>query len=122
MISKNVLYAGEDDIPEFEHGSKVHLVLRISNVRMKFCRISGLFARKFDAYTVFPLQATFHFKTFKADEEKTQIDCSRGLGQPFELLIGKKFKLEVWEELIKTMRKKEVARFTCHKSVRSHFY
>jgi len=62
-------------------------------------------------------QATFHFKTFKTDEEKTQIDCSRDLGQPFELLIGKKFKLEVWEELIKTMREREVARFTCHRSL-----
>ena len=49
------------------------------------------------------------------------IDCSRDLGQPFELLIGKKFKLEVWEELIKTMRVKEVARFMCHKSVRSPY-
>ena len=67
-------------------------------------------------------QATFHFKTFKTDEEKTQIDCSRDLGQPFELLIGKKFKLEVWEELIKTMREREVARFTCHRSVRIHVY
>ena len=63
-------------------------------------------------------QATFHFKTFKNDEEKTLVDCSRDLGQPFELLIGRKFKLEVWEELIKTMREKEVARFACHKSVR----
>lgn len=67
------------------------------------------------------MQATFHFKTFKADEEKTQIDCSGHLGQPFELLIGKKFKLEVWEELIKTMREKEVSRFSCHKSVRFKF-
>lgn len=66
-------------------------------------------------------QATFHFKTFKNDEDKTQIDCSRNLGQPFELLIGKKFKLEVWEELIKTMREKEVARFICDKSVRFMF-
>ena len=65
-------------------------------------------------------QATFHFKTFKADEDKTPIDCSKELGQPFELLIGKKFKLEVWEELIKTMREKEVARFTCNKLVRSY--
>lgn len=63
------------------------------------------------------MQATFHFKTFKADEEKTQIDCSRDLGQPFELLIGKKFKLEVWEQLIKSMKEREVARFSCHKSL-----
>ena len=64
------------------------------------------------------LQATFHFKTFKNDEDKTEIDSSRDLGQPFELLIGRKFKLEVWEELVKTMRVNEVARFTCDKSVR----
>lgn len=69
-------------------------------------------------FSIYSNQATFHFKTFKNDEDKTQIDCSRDLGQPFELLIGKKFKLEVWEELIKTMREKEVARFICEKSVR----
>ncbi|CAG5120833.1 unnamed protein product [Candidula unifasciata] len=30
-----------------------------------------------------------------------------------ELIFGKKFKLEVWEKLLKTMKLKEVAEFTC---------
>lgn len=34
--------------------------------------------------------------------------------EPFELLLGKKFKLEIWETLIKTMRVAEVASFLCH--------
>ncbi|EDO41295.1 predicted protein [Nematostella vectensis] len=63
-------------------------------------------------------KAVFHFKTFLMEQsEKQELDCSRKIGQPFELLMGKKFKLEIWEELIKTMRVKEVARFTCDKSV-----
>lgn len=45
------------------------------------------------------------------------IDDSRSYNKPMELIIGKKFKLEVWEELIKTMRVGEVSRFYCHKSL-----
>ena len=32
---------------------------------------------------------------------------------PFELLIGREFKLSVWEEMVKTMRVGEIARFIC---------
>lgn len=42
------------------------------------------------------------------------IDDSRRMGNgPFELLIGREFKLDIWEEMVRTMRLKEVARFTC---------
>ena len=42
------------------------------------------------------------------------IDDSRRMGNgPFELLIGREFKLDIWEEMVKTMRLKEVSRFTC---------
>ena len=34
-----------------------------------------------------------------------------------ELIFGKKFKLEVWEKLLKTMKVKEVAEFTCDMKV-----
>ncbi len=37
---------------------------------------------------------------------------------PFELLIGREFKLDVWEKMVRTMRLKEIARFTCAFQVR----
>ncbi|XP_059171715.1 AH receptor-interacting protein-like [Physella acuta] len=58
-------------------------------------------------------KATFHYRTTKADEEKTLLDDSKHTGKPMELIFGKKFKLEVWEKLLKTMTVKEVAEFTC---------
>lgn len=42
------------------------------------------------------------------------IDDTRSLGSgPFELLIGREFKLDIWEKLIKDMLIGEVSRFTC---------
>ena len=42
------------------------------------------------------------------------IDDSRKLQSgPFELLVGREFKLSVWEEWVKGMLEGEVARFTC---------
>lgn len=38
--------------------------------------------------------------------------------KPMELIIGKKFKLEVWEKALKTMWLNEVARFSVVKEVR----
>ncbi|GFS09792.1 peptidylprolyl isomerase [Elysia marginata] len=58
-------------------------------------------------------KATFHYRTTKTDEEKTVLDDSRTVGKPMELIFGKKFKLEVWEKLLKTMKVNEVAEFTC---------
>lgn len=47
------------------------------------------------------------------------IDDSRKVngGKPMELVLGKKFKLEVWEAIIQKMAINEVARFTVDKSV-----
>ncbi len=73
-------------------------------------------------------QAVFHFRTIQppsahnvADlssdtlpEGSKVIDDSRTMGTgPFELLIGREFKLSVWEELVRSMRVGEVARFLC---------
>ena len=56
----------------------------------------------------------FHYKTvYEKDGREIVLDDSKKEKQPFELLIGKKFKLEIWETLIKTMRVHEVASFTC---------
>jgi len=45
------------------------------------------------------------------------IDDSRTMGNPMELILGKKFKLEVWEVIIQKMALNEVACFKVHKSV-----
>ena len=60
-------------------------------------------------------KAVFHYRVFRLDEngEKIEIDDSKKLGQPFELIYGKKFKLDVWEEIVKTMKIGEVSEFHC---------
>jgi len=40
--------------------------------------------------------------------------------KPMELVLGKKFKLEVWELIVQQMSLNEVAKFTVHKSVREY--
>ena len=37
---------------------------------------------------------------------------------PFELYIGREFKLAIWEELVKTMKVGEISRFSCPYEVR----
>ncbi|XP_022920271.1 AH receptor-interacting protein [Onthophagus taurus] len=61
----------------------------------------------------------FHFKTCKNDPEKTVLDDSRKMGKrnPLELIIGKKFKLEVWEVILQKMAIREVAEFLVDKSL-----
>ena len=49
------------------------------------------------------------------------IDDSRKYTQPIEILIGKKFKLEVWETMIQTMAINEVAEFHVDKTVQAAF-
>lgn len=46
------------------------------------------------------------------------IDDSKKIGRPMELIIGKKFKFEVWEAIVKKMSLNEVAKFRVEKSVR----
>lgn len=58
----------------------------------------------------------FHYETKRADNQKV-IDDSRKVNKPMELVLGKKFKLEVWEAISKMMSVQEVARFTVDKSV-----
>lgn len=60
------------------------------------------------------LQVTFHYRTSLCDG--TVLDDSRTMGgksKPMELILGKKFKLPVWERVIITMREGEIAEFTC---------
>lgn len=41
------------------------------------------------------------------------LDDSRVRGKPMELIVGKKFKLPVWETILCTMRVGEIAQFHC---------
>lgn len=59
----------------------------------------------------------FHFKTTKCDSDKSVIDDSRLKEIPMELVLGKKFKLEVWEAIVQKMALNEVAHFKVHKSL-----
>ncbi|KAF2885821.1 hypothetical protein ILUMI_20363 [Ignelater luminosus] len=61
----------------------------------------------------------FHFQTRLCNEEKTFIDDSRkmGPGKPLELVLGKKFKLEVWEAILQRMTINEVAQYTVSKNL-----
>jgi AH receptor-interacting protein len=58
----------------------------------------------------------FHYQTKRADNEKV-IDDSRKDLKPMELVLGKKFKLEVWEVIVQKMSLNEVAKFTVDKSL-----
>lgn len=44
-------------------------------------------------------------------------DDSRKHPKPFELLLGKKFKIEIWELALNTMFVREVAKFIVPKEV-----
>lgn len=55
--------------------------------------------------------------TRKLDGTEDIIDDSRKIDKPMELVLGKKFKLEVWEVIVQKMAVNEVAKFTVHKSV-----
>ena len=69
------------------------------------------------------VQAVLHFRTLKLQQDgslekgdlgESVVDDTRTMATgPFELLIGREFKLNVWEEMVKTMRVGEIARFRC---------
>lgn len=61
----------------------------------------------------------FHYEVKRADNQKV-IDDSRKINKPLELVLGKKFKLEVLEVIVQKMALNEVAKFTIDKSVRIH--
>ena len=58
-----------------------------------------------------------HYRTTLPDG--TVLDDSQkmgGISKPMELILGKKFKLAVWERIVITMREGELADFTCDTS------
>ncbi|XP_026761768.1 aryl-hydrocarbon-interacting protein-like 1 [Galleria mellonella] len=64
-------------------------------------------------------KAHFHFQTWKLGKEKVLIDDSRKIGkkEPMVLVIGHKFKLEVWETIVKMMAVGEIASFQVKKEL-----
>ncbi|XP_065562455.1 AH receptor-interacting protein-like [Artemia franciscana] len=67
----------------------------------------------------------FHFQTRIASNDDSHngeiVDDSRKFGQPFELLIGKEFKLEVWESAVRMMGIGEVAIFSVEPNLVSSY-
>lgn len=59
----------------------------------------------------------FHYRTVKGDGSETVIDDSKKIGKPMQLVLGKQFKLEVWEVIVQKMALNEVAKFHVDKSV-----
>lgn len=66
-------------------------------------------------------KVVFHFQTRRAGDESHILDDSRNMGKPMELVLGKGFKLEVWETAIKMMALHEVAKFKVDKSLLSAY-
>lgn len=63
-------------------------------------------------------QVVFHYRTSLCDGKV--LDDSRTMGgrsKPMELILGKKFKLAVWERVVITMRQGELSEFTCDTKV-----
>lgn len=56
----------------------------------------------------------FHYRTSLCDgtvlDDSKAADCH---SKPMELIMGKKFKLPVWEQIVTTMREGEISEFTC---------
>uniref|UniRef100_A0A1B6DV55 AIP/AIPL N-terminal FKBP-type PPIase domain-containing protein n=1 Tax=Clastoptera arizonana TaxID=38151 RepID=A0A1B6DV55_9HEMI len=62
-------------------------------------------------------KVTFHFQTRLCDCDNTMIDNSYKMKNPMQLVLGKNFKLEVWETIVQKMAVKEVAKFVVDKSL-----
>ncbi|XP_047504017.1 AH receptor-interacting protein [Pieris napi] len=64
-------------------------------------------------------KAHFHFQTWKLGKERTLVDDSKKIGkkEPMVLVIGHKFKLEVWETIVKMMAVGEVSSFIVQKEL-----
>lgn len=67
----------------------------------------------------FVLQITFQFQTRLCDDKNTLVDDSYKMKNPMQLVMGKNFKLEVWETIVQKMAVSEIAKFNVDKSVSS---
>lgn len=101
---KTILYGGTGEIPRFLPNTKVSVV---EMKRVLLCLTESV-----------SIQVIFHFRT-EVYENGCQkvVDDSKKANQPMELIVGKKFKLEAWEDLLKTMRIGEISQIKCDKSI-----
>ncbi|RXG72281.1 AH receptor-interacting protein [Armadillidium vulgare] len=65
-------------------------------------------------------KVSFHVKVETCEDEK-EIDDSKKWNEPVELLLGKKFKLEVLEACVRTMMLGEVSKFVIDKKLLSSY-
>lgn len=107
-IIKNTLHAGQKYIP-IANGSKVS-----DKPLLHFSLVCDCIDKE---KLIF--QAHFHFQTWKLGKERVLLDDSKKIGkkEPMILVIGHKFKLEIWESIIKLMAVGEVASFRVKKDV-----
>lgn len=59
----------------------------------------------------------FHYETKRSDNQKVIDDSRKPNCVAMELVLGKKFKLEVWEAIVQKMSLNEVAKFTVDQSL-----
>ncbi|EFX72952.1 hypothetical protein DAPPUDRAFT_325741 [Daphnia pulex] len=90
LIQKKILHAGTANASEFPSDTKV-----------RFHFVAQLITRNPDGEIVLG----------------KVIDDSRNYTQPIEILIGKKFKLEVWETMVQAMAVNEVSEFYVDKTL-----
>ncbi|XP_050536230.1 AH receptor-interacting protein isoform X3 [Daktulosphaira vitifoliae] len=64
-------------------------------------------------------KVSFHFVTRLINGNI--IDDSYKWPKHMEIVLGKKFKLEVWETILKSMREREISKFVVHKSLVSSY-
>jgi AH receptor-interacting protein len=102
LIKKEMIHPGSKYIP-LTNGTRVSIALSQPKIQ------------KIQQCSIF--QVKFHYQTRKCDENRTLIDDSKKTGKPMELVLGKKFKLEVWEVIVQKMALNEVAKFTVDKSL-----
>ena len=107
-IKKSLLNAGAKKI-DYVDGSKV-ISINIFKI------ISTLSI--FNSCILQWLKIYFHFKTI-VNEDGRVLDDSKQINKnkAMELILGKKFKLPIWEKALKTMWVNEVAKFSVDKEV-----
>lgn len=108
FIKKEIIYPGSKFVP-FVDGTRVNFANATHSEQCKSTRYACIF------------QVKFHYQTKTCPESGDGVlidDSKKCGGRPMELVIGKKFKFEVWEVIVQKMSLNEVAKFRVHKSVR----
>lgn len=79
-----------------------------------------IISKIFNVEQVKGTEQVFHFKTQTIDKDdvlQDVIDDSKAINKPMEIILGKQFKMPIWEECLKSMRVEEIAEFRVEKNV-----